>query len=54
MHRRTPLATLACLSMLTLAACGGGDADPADYPESTTSPSSCPSPPAGRPTPSPA
>ena len=33
MHRRTPLATLACLSLLTLAACGGGEADPADYPD---------------------
>ena len=33
MHRRTPLATLACLTMLTLAACGGGEADPADYPD---------------------
>ena len=33
MHRRIPLATLACLTMLTLAACGGGEADPADYPD---------------------
>ena len=33
MHRRTPLATLACLALLSLAACGGGEADPADYPD---------------------
>ena len=33
MHRRIPLATLACLSMFTLAACGGGEADPAAFPD---------------------
>ena len=33
MHRHVPLASLAVLSVLTLAACGGGEADPADYPD---------------------
>jgi len=34
MQRRIPLTSLACLTLLSLAACGGGDADPAAYPES--------------------
>ena len=34
MQRRIPLTSLACLTLLSLAACGGGgDADPAAYPE---------------------
>ena len=34
MRRHIPIASLACLTMLSLAACGGGsDADPAAYPE---------------------
>ena len=33
MTRRTPLAALAVLAVTSLAACGGGDADPAAYPE---------------------
>ena len=33
MRRHVPLASLACLTMLSLAACGGGDADPEAYPE---------------------
>ena len=33
MHRRIPLATFACLSMFTLAACGGGAPDPAAFPD---------------------
>jgi tripartite-type tricarboxylate transporter receptor subunit TctC len=34
MSRQIPLASLACLTMLSLAACGGDEADPADYPDS--------------------
>jgi tripartite-type tricarboxylate transporter receptor subunit TctC len=34
MHSRIPLTSVACLAVLSLAACGGGDADPAAYPES--------------------
>ncbi len=34
MARNTPLASLAVLAVLSLAACGGGEADPAAYPES--------------------
>ena len=33
MRRPIPLASLACLSLLSLAACGGGSSDPADYPD---------------------
>ena len=36
MHRRIPLTSLACLAVVSLAACGGGggDADPESYPDS--------------------
>ena len=34
MARRVPLTSLAVLAVMSLAACGGGDADPAAYPES--------------------
>ncbi len=34
MARRIPLTSLAVLAVMSLAACGGGDADPAAYPES--------------------
>lgn len=34
MRSRIPLTTLACVAVLSLASCGGGDADPAAYPES--------------------
>lgn len=34
MRSRIPLTSLACVAVLSLASCGGGDADPAAYPES--------------------
>ena len=34
MHSRIPLISVASVAVLSLAACGGGDADPAAYPES--------------------
>ena len=34
MQPRIPLTSMACLAVLSLAACGGGDSDPASYPDS--------------------